>query len=250
LKIWPIIALLVIAVGGCSINQVDQDELSQSSLDKGVVFILPGIEGKGLLSDNLQTGLRQAGVPYGLAIYQWGRPVPVLGPILNQVDVVSNRAVADLLAERIVQYREAHPQGKVYLVGHSGGGGIAVFTAEALPAGTQVDGIVLLSASVSSLYNCDKALAHSRSGIVNFWSSGDVAFLVIGTSVAGNVDGLHGPAAGAVGFSRSVPGLYQVQWTPQMSGSGNLGGHMDTTGTQFVSQYVAPWLIANAWPAR
>lgn len=242
--------LLAVLAGGCGINNVDQDQLTEAALDRGVVFILPGIEGKGPNSDSVKDGLRRAGVPYGLAVYEWGRPVPVLGVLLNQVDVLSNRVMAETLAQRIAQYREAHPQGKVYLVGHSGGGGIAVFAAESMSGDTQVDGVVLLSASVSAGYNLDKALAHSRSGVVNFWSPADVAILMIGTSLAGNVDGMHGPAAGAVGFSHTPPRLYQVEWSERMAFAGNNGGHMDTVGSLFVSQYVAPWIIADSWPAR
>jgi pimeloyl-ACP methyl ester carboxylesterase len=149
----------------------------------------------------------------------------------------------------IVKYQDAHPDLPVYIVGHSGGGGVAVFAAEALPSGHKIDGLVLLSPSLSRGYDLSKALANSRNGLVNFYSRNDVGFLVVGTTVIGNVDGNHGPSAGAVGFSNTFSDLYQVPWSEDMASSGNEGGHLDTTVSTFVSQYVAPWVLARGWPA-
>jgi pimeloyl-ACP methyl ester carboxylesterase len=229
---------------------MDSDSASgDKALEQGVVFVLPGIEGRGPISEGVIDGLRRSGVPYSLVTYEWGRPVPLLGPLLNQMDVLSNRAVAETLSQRIQEYHQAYPNGKIYLIGHSGGAGVAVFAAEVLPDGFQIDGVVLLSPSISAGYDTSAALAHSRNGIVNFWSSSDVALLMVGTTVAGNMDGVHGPAAGALGFSRSRTGLYQVPWEPQMRRSGNHGGHLDTAHAGFVADYVAPWVMSPSWPA-
>ena len=240
---------MAVWISGCSLDVADSDPAAgEKALEQGVVFVLPGIEGSGPNSWGIIDGLRRSGVPYSLVTYEWGRPVPLLGPMLNQMDVRSNRAVAETLARRIQDYHQAYPNGKVYLVGHSGGAGVAVFAAEVLPAGLQIDGIVLLSPSLSSDYDTSTALAHCRNGIVNFWSPGDVAMLMVGTTLAGNVDGVHGPAAGATGFSRKPAGLYQVPWQQQMARSGNHGGHMDTAQPNFVADYVAPWVMSSAWP--
>lgn len=241
---------MAVCATGCSLDRVDSESgLPDKALEQGVVFVLPGIEGRGPISDGIIDGLRRSGVSYSLVTYEWGRPVPLLGPLLNQMDVMSNRAVAQTLAQRIQEYHRAYPNGKIYLVGHSGGAGVALFATENLPAGFQIDGLVLLSPSISYGYDTSRALAHSRSGIVNFFSPNDVALLMVGTTVAGNVDGVHGPAAGALGFSHSRTGLYQVPWEPQMARSGNHGGHLDTARPSFVAQYVAPWVVSSSWPA-
>jgi len=236
------------AAGGCS--GANTDYVTSARLDRGLVILLPGIEGEGVLSHNVRGGLLRAGVDMALPIYQWGRPVPLAGLVLNQTDVAGNRLAARRVARMIVTYQDTHPNRPVYLVGHSGGGGVAVFSAEALPPGRSVDGLVLLSASISSGYDLSKALAHCKRGIVSFHSKGDVGLLVVGTTLVGNVDGVHGPAAGAVGFEHSFPGLHEVGWSPEMARYGNLGGHSGTCEPRFVSRYVAPWIKGGAWPGR
>ncbi|OPX25050.1 MAG: hypothetical protein B1H04_00830 [Planctomycetales bacterium 4484_123] len=235
-------------LAGC--GPVNEQYVGPARLEHGLVIILPGIEGEGPLSYSVRQGLLDADIQAALPIYRWGRPVPLAGPLLNQMDEQGNRLAAGRIARMIVDYQDTHPGRPVHLVGHSGGGGVAVFAAEALPPGRQVEGLVLLSASISSGYDLSKALAHCRKGIVNFYSKGDVGFLVLGTTVFGNVDGVRGPAAGAVGFKYPRPGLYQVGWRAEMAGSGHLGGHAGTTASGFVERYVVPWIRAASWPVQ
>lgn len=222
----------------------------EARLERGLILVLPGIEGPGPLSSSILDGLIDAGADQAVIVYRWGRPVPVAGMVMNEVDFVGNHAAGKRLAKYIEKYQDRHPGQPVYLIGHSGGGGVAVFAAESLSKDHAVDRIVLLSPSISADYNLDKALRHTRGGIVNFWSPNDVGVLVLGTSLLGNVDGGHGPAAGAIGFksdedSLERSGLHQVEWNPAMEGSGNYGGHTDSAGREFVTSYVAPWILSG-----
>jgi len=240
--------------GGCNRNA---KFLTEDRLQNGLVIILPGIEGESPLNRDIRRGLVSAGVYRAMPIYSWGRPIPLAGVLLNQMDIIGNRIAGAKIAKWIVQYQDSHPRRSVYIVGHSGGGGVAVFAAEAMPDGRQIDGLILLSASISSAYDLTKALGKCRAGIVNFYSKADVGFLVIGTIVAGNVDGRHGPAAGAVGFDKpnSKDGgqkmlaynkLFQVEMTRAMTGS--IRAHTAATGVGFVSKYVSRWILASSWP--
>ena len=244
------IALLTCAaaVGGCS--GTNDDYVTTQRLGQGLMVILPGIEGEGLLCHRVRRGLLIAGVDMALPIYRWGRPIPLAGPLLNQMDVSGNRLAGRKIAQMIVTYQDAHPGRPVYIIGHSGGGGVAVFAAEAMPEGRTVDGLVLLSASISSGYDLSKALSRCKKGIVNFYSKGDIGLLVIGTTLLGNVDGVRGPAAGAVGFGGKFPGLHEVAWRPEMARTGNLGGHAGTCESRFIKAYVAPWLGPARWGRR
>ena len=251
-KTFILLLTLAAAAAGCGGTGLDPG-LDPTRLANGLVIVLPGIEGGEGLSGGIRDGLLSGGVTAAVPIVQWGRPVPVAGPLLNQMDFVGNRLVAQRLAQMVANYQDAHPGQPVYLVGHSGGGGVAVFTAEALGelgAERKVEGLVLLSASISKGYDLAKALAQCRKGIVNFYSRGDLAVLGVGTTVFGNVDGVRGPAAGAVGFDNSYARLYQVPWSEDMLSYGNLGGHIDTANERFVRQYVARWVTGPAWPAR
>lgn len=254
----PAIGLLsavLLAAGGCGSNT---EFVTEDRLVNGLVIVLPGIEGESAANRNIRSGLLAAGVDRALPIYNWGRPIPGLGMLLNQIDIIGNRLAGIRIAKMIVAYQDSHPGKPVHLVGHSGGGGVAVFAAEAMPEGRQVDGLVLLSASISSAYNLTKALSRCRSGILNFYSRADIGLLVIGTIVAGNVDGTHGPGAGAIGFDMPGAGakpekrlaytkLYQIELTDAITGGG--AAHFSATRPSFVWTYVAPWVLSPTWPA-
>lgn len=128
---------------------------------------------------------------------------------------------------------------------------MAAFVAEALGDGEQVDGIVMLAGALSPDYPLDKALAHSRRGIVNYYSRFDWWFLAVGTFVFGTSDGSHSQAAGRVGFAAPVgpDRLYQVAWHGRMLWKGNLGGHLTSSAAPYVAAYVAPVVKRNTWDA-
>jgi pimeloyl-ACP methyl ester carboxylesterase len=216
---------------------------------EGLVVILPGIEGESALNHDIRDGLLTGGTPGALVIRSWGMPIPGVGALVNQTNVPGNRLSGAGVARMIVEYKTIHPDAPVYIVGHSGGGGIAVFAAEALAdmdGNHSVDGIILLSASISGDYDLAKAISHSRRGLVNFFNPDDAALLGLGTTILGNVDGGRSASAGRVGFRKDFPRLYQVEVGPGVSGG---EAHASTTRVPFVAAFVAPWLRGQAWPA-
>jgi pimeloyl-ACP methyl ester carboxylesterase len=254
-KCWVFLPLgLAVMAAGCADS--NKPFVTADRMNRGLVVILPGIEGESSLNHDIRRGLVSGGLMCAMPIYRWGRPVPLAGPLLNQVDFLGNRLAANGIANMIVDYQKKYPDRPVYIVGHSGGGGIAVFAAEALPKDARIDGLVLLSASISSAHDITKALNHCRKGLLNIYSRGDVGLLIVGTTLAGNVDGIRGPAAGAIGFdrptARSSPEriqayqkLFQLELT-NTNGSDDV--HRSTTRRSFVAHYVAPWLLATSWP--
>jgi len=250
-KLLILLPLAILA--GCAYDQEANDHFTtQERMDKGLVLILPGVEGESSFNHELRQGLAIAGVECAMPIYCWGRPIPIAGTLINQMDVWGNRAAGKDIAGFIVAYQDHHPKRPVYLIGHSGGGGVAVFAAESLPAGRKIDGLILLSASISGGYDLTAALDHCRNGVVNFYSPEDVAVLGIGTSIAGNVDGTRGPAAGLTGFGQpsgsdaeqkrvAYQRVYEVEIT------GGINPHTAATNSAFVQHSVAPW-VAAVWP--
>lgn len=229
---------------------------AEHRMENGLVIILPGIEGESALNRDIRRGLAMAGIDYALPIYHWGRPIPGLGMLLNQMDFIGNRLAGVRIAKTIEQYQREHPGKPVFVVGHSGGGGVAVFAAEGMSEGKQIDGLILLSASIWAGYDLTKALGRCKYGIANFYNKGDVGMLAIGTTITGNVDGMRGPSAGLNGFDRASPGdpgersaayrkLYQVSIAQYA-----FGGDPHTAATQprFVSAHVAPWITSPPWP--
>lgn len=240
---------------GCNGNK---PYMTEERLDRGLVVILPGIEGVSELNQDIRRGLINAGVDRAIPIWSWGRPVPVLGLFINQVDFLGNRLAGAAIAGRIKKYMKKYPNRPVHVIGHSGGGGVAVFVAEALDEDHKIDGLILLSASVSSAYDLTKALKHCRGGIVNFYSRDDSALLGLGTILLGTVDGTHGLAAGLVGFDRpnekadedkflAYTRLYQKDIGTYMFCK-DIGSHAGTAQVQFVTHFVSPWVLGDFWP--
>ncbi len=245
----PLIVLLsLLAAVGCEPTQSNSHFLTPVRKDRGLVIILPGIEGESEYNHNIRRGLASAGCFRAMPIYNWGAPLPGIGLVVNQTNVIGNRIAGANIAKMIEQYQDNHPGRPVFLVGHSGGGGVAVFAAEALSEGRQIDGLVLLSASISGDYDLKKALHNCRLGLVSFFNPEDVGLLGVGTTIMGNVDGGRGGSAGLNGFSRRFGKLYQVRLTRSMTATSGGGAHDAATRPGFVAAYVAPWVLSSNWP--
>ena len=108
---------------GCS---RPQPYLSWSRLDRGLVIVLPGIEGRSPLNEAVCEGLVDGGVNWGIELCDWTTSVP-MGYLINLRDQERNRNQAEEIAAKIVRYKMAHPERPVVLVGQSGGGAMAVW---------------------------------------------------------------------------------------------------------------------------
>ncbi|MBX3440153.1 MAG: alpha/beta hydrolase, partial [Planctomycetaceae bacterium] len=179
------------------------DELmAPGRLAQGYVIVLPGIEGHSFLNRSIVRGLVAGGVPFGIEIYDW--TTGLLGYFRNLRDRTRHRTQAEVIAGKIAHYREEHPAQPVYLVGHSGGGAMTLFTLERLPAAVQVNGGIMLVPAISPDYNVSPALAATQRGLWSFSSWGDIFIVGLGTLLCGTCDGKHCPSAGMTGFSSSV----------------------------------------------
>lgn len=128
-----VLTMSVLLAAGCGANT---DWVTPERMANGLVIILPGIEGEGANSYGIRDGLARGGCNAAMPICRWGWPVPGFGLLLNQTDVIGNRAAGQRIAQMIADYKDQHPGRPVYVVGHSGGGGVAVFAAEASTTST------------------------------------------------------------------------------------------------------------------
>ena len=176
----------------------------------------------------------------------WGHWHADLSDVANQR--LGSRAVADA----VLAWRAARPDRPAFVVGKSGGTGIAVGALELLPEGS-VEAAFLLASALSPGYDLTRALRAVRREVVAFWSPLDVAILGVGTLVFGTIDRVHSVGAGLVGF-RPPEGLdaegrrlyaaklRQVRWAWGMAASGHFGGHIGTDNPAFLRRYVVPLL--------
>jgi pimeloyl-ACP methyl ester carboxylesterase len=233
---------------GCA-DTLNGPYTTPAMMDKGIVYVLPGIQGPDYHYTAIRSGLQNAGLPCAIKIHLWGSQIPVVGLAVNETDVAANRAWGERIAKEIQAYQQQYPGRPVHMIGQSGGGAICVFTAESLAkAGAPpIDGLVLLDASLSADYDLRPALSECRKGIVNFYNLQDVALLGLGTAIFGNLDGGHGESAGQSGFTADPAKLHQVRVTQDMVCPGE-GAHFADTCAAFTSRFIAPWIADQAWP--
>src|SRR5262245_31587999 len=106
-------ALVCTLLSGCSLTELQTPQ----RMDKGLVIILPGIEGRSFMNENLARGLADGGVGMGIEIYEWGAAVPGAGLLINIADYERNKIEAENLAEHIRAYRRAHPGAAIHVIG-------------------------------------------------------------------------------------------------------------------------------------
>lgn len=232
-----------------------QRRLCRSSrLENGLAIVLPGIEGRGPLNWCIAQGINDGGFKGGILIHDWTTGIWPLFPFHLRARR-RNRRRAATLAKTIVSYQDAFPGRPVHLIGHSGGGGMAVWTLEALPPGRTVNSAVLLGPALSTCYSLESALKKVETGIWNFWSPLDVFFLVALTGGLGTLDGRHRTSAGFNAFARpsgasqDVKKLYRERlnqrcYSPAMANQFHMGGHFGWANRVFVAETLTPILHA------
>jgi pimeloyl-ACP methyl ester carboxylesterase len=231
--------------------------LDPALLNDGLTLLLPGIEAESVFTYGMCDGLHEGGVKGAIRVFNWGLPFPG-GYLANLTRVDRNRRRARDVAAEVVAYQDKYPGRPVHLVAQSGGAGMAVFTAEALPEGRMVDGIVLLGGALSPRYNLSRALQKSRKGLLNSYSRKDLLILNWGTRLFGTMDRVFTKAAGCVGFETPAEltteeqelyekKLHQLAWCEEMADScHHWGGHLSSGGETYLAKRIAPWIMSNA----
>jgi alpha-beta hydrolase superfamily lysophospholipase len=216
----------------------------------GLVLVADGIGGFDLCGRAMANVVKAAGLAYTTWIVRWGHGLGRWYADLTDADECETRA-GDV-AETIRLFRARRPEAPIFLVGKSGGCAVMVKALERLDA-PDVERAVLLAPALSPGYDLTRALGNVRSEVVVFWSPLDVFFLGLGTGVFGTSDRVWGKGAGLVGFRTPSPGddparlaayrkLRQVRWSPGMSSTGYLGGHLGPDSPRFLARYVVPLL--------
>ncbi len=216
----------------------------------GVVFLVGGVGGIDLMGPAARWAFRCVGVPHDMVPFVWTTGA---GRLLRDLQDTRNlTARADELAALICRLKSEDPTRPVYVVGHSGGTGLALAAVERLPGAT-VERVVLLSAAVSPGYDLRPALRATRGEVVSYHSPLDLFWLGWGTTQFGTIDRVYAPSAGLLGFAepagldeegRQLYGrLVQVGWEPSRLLANHGGLHVSTILPGFLSRHVAPWLM-------
>lgn len=238
------VLMLLVFIGpilaGCTSTQIS----CENEQAKGRVILLPGIQSQAWYLQSTVDGLREAGLAYDIEIIEWGSHFP--GALDNLMNLPKNEKRAADIAEKIAAYRAERPNVPVTLVGYSGGGGLAVLTAEALPDDVRLERLILIAAAVSPRYDLAHALSHTDRGIVNLYSERDVLILGAGTWLFGTIDRKHTKSAGLIGFRDEEDRLIetdrikQVGWQAEWQELGHYGNHTSWLSGNWSREILAP----------
>jgi pimeloyl-ACP methyl ester carboxylesterase len=220
--------------------------------DNDYLLHLPGIAGTKQIDRAVNKGIKEGGFDGTAENYDWTENNPGMAALLAYE---RNQREAKLISDKIVKQRTAVPTGKFYLLGHSGGAGLAVWALEDLPDNITVDSVVLMSPALSPNYDLTRALKHVTGHIYVFSSLTDVFVLGVGTKLFGTIDGVKTDAAGRVGFSqpptadaqqyRKLVALpYDTSWFKY----GDAGDHIGGMRESFGENILAPLLLEGKMP--
>ncbi len=252
MKVFSLLFLSAILIvggqSGCTAATADKP------LSRPPPFLLhfPGIAGNKPIDKNVTRGIREGGFDGEIQIYDWTLNDPGMDAL---VAYHRNHQQAAKASQLIAQHRIAQPDGKIFVMGHSGGAGLAIWALEDLPDDVTVNTVVLMSPAVSPDYDLSKALRHVTGKMYVFSSLTDVIVLGMGTKLFGTIDGVKTDAAGRVGFrqpsgadpaeyAKLVPMPYDTAWYKYHDIGDHIGGMTRTFG----KNVLAPLLLEGKMP--
>ena len=221
----------------------------------GRIIVLPGIHNT-LFHLNGFFQMASLGLPnFALDPQRWG--TPFFG-ILNLRAAERNRDVARRLAADITQWRREHPEQLLYLMGYSGGGGVASLVLKELPDDVSVDRVILIAPAISRDFDIIRLAAdHVTEFVINFSSEKDLQ-VGLGTRYFGTIDRKYEYAAGFDGFAADSERLAHWQWSEADGSFGHHGNHVAYLGRRWQRAFLLPAInpdmtrsdLENLWRER
>lgn len=231
------VGISLLASGGCT--------SAPSATDGSRVIFLDGA-GWGGSHKGVQDGLQAAGFRGHVEVFSW---TTLLGPVPDHLSVGRKKQKGKQLSQRIHQQSTDRPKADLHLMGLSAGAAVIVFALEQLPAGVQVDNVVLFAPSISAKYDLSTAMEHVRGYL--YATSSPLDGILAGVHV--NADGRSGRPAGLVGLR--IPSrvkrydLYarvvNLSWRSAYADLGWNGSHTGATGKRFVQNVIAPRVLST-----
>jgi pimeloyl-ACP methyl ester carboxylesterase len=211
----------------------------QRAGEQGWLLILPGVGNTRFhLAGFVDAAERQL-PDFEVEVRPWG--VPFL-TFHNLRAHDRNVATAESIAAEIAEWRRAHPAERLYLVGYSGGGGMATLITAALPDGVAVDRLILVAPAISPDFPVrEQILPHVREFVANFASDRDLQ-VGWGTSTFGTIDRKNTASAGAIGFDVDAERLLEHAWSLDDVPYGHHGNHLSYLNRRWQDAKLLPTL--------
>lgn len=227
--------LLLIVAGVCALQGVifffpqlwwRRDTGGQA--EKGLVLWVEPLRFLGIRwgERSAAAGLRRAGFRGEFRYWEWHGALggTLLAPVLRNRRLIET--AARRLADFIVQYRTAHPERPLVVIGYSAGGFLVARALELLPEGVTVDAAGVFSSTFSPWHDLRPAAEHVRGRLVVTSSLYDFVILGLGVLLTGGADGRHTPAIGMLGYLGPAHArILQRRWRPRLLRHGLAGMH-------------------------
>jgi len=212
---------------------------------RGRLLILPGVGNTRFHLAGFVARAAQQLPSFDVEVRPWGTAFLTMR---NLRAYERNVATAERIAAEIADWRRAHPTEPFYLVGYSGGGGIATLVVAALPADVSVDRLILVAPAIAPDYPFAlNALPHVREFAVNYASERDLQ-VGWGTLTFGTIDRKNTLSAGAIGFASTDPRLLQYRWTRADEPFGHRGNHLAYLNPRWQAAKLLPALHPDVGP--
>ena len=103
--------VILLVMVGCddAAMSLNRSDTVPAMMDRGIVYILPGIQGVDYHYKNIRQGLRGSGIKCAIKIHPWGCQIPGLNLLVNETDVAGDRGWGKKIALEIVEYQRNFP---------------------------------------------------------------------------------------------------------------------------------------------
>lgn len=211
-----------------------------------LVLYLPGISSLLWFDRSAMLAIGKAMPAAEVKVYTWAAYNPGLPALLSYERNRAEAAKVTLLLRREIAARPGRP---VYVIGHSGGTGVAAWALEALKPDEKIDQLFLLAPATSPDFDLSGAMKHVRGKVHAFTSPQDPVLGTL-TKTFGTIDRKYTPSSGLNGFvvpagadeaayrAKLDPEPYQTEWGQL----GNTGDHVGYFAPRFVEKVIVPLL--------
>lgn len=191
---------------------------------------------------DVPVGLEDAGYKGLVSNYHWSL---TMNPALDQTLRFIAKGSGAGLGNEITQYLKKNPDADANIIALSAGTGVGMWAIENVQPPCKVNNYVMLGSSLSSNYDCRKALSNMKGKIVVYCTASDPV-LQGPVRALGTIDGTFDDSAGLVGLrgqGKASGRIVNIGRTARHADLGWTGGHADCTNRRFVKAEISKWIV-------
>jgi len=193
---------------------------------------------------DVPVGLQDAGYKGLVTNYHWSL---TMNPALDQTLRFIAKGAGAGLGNEITDYLKRNPDADANIIALSAGTGVGMWAIESVKPPYKVNNYVMVGSSLSSNYDCRKALANMKGKIYVYCSSSDPV-LQGPVRALGTIDGTFDDSAGLVGLhgpGKASGRIVNIGRTARHADLGWTGGHADCTNRAFVKAEISKWIVTQ-----